>query len=191
MSKLVGVFAVLMTVTLARPGTGHAESEPPRGGARATVAGMTQEQVHAFAELADESPYRVATRLAAEPQLVPLAARAADARMSRRTTGKVMTIVGFSILGIGDIAGAAILFTTPGYPKMTGHEGRFALGTLVALGSLGIGLGLGIPGIMKMTSPSPEEERALDAYSPTRPDLAVIDSDTRHAFIAPVLGRRF
>lgn len=155
-------------------------------------AGLTSEQMQAFADLTGDSPNRIAGRFALEPHLVPLAAQAADARMSRKTTGKIMAIVGFTILGVGDIAGTAILVTTPGYPSMEGHESRFLLSAGVMLGSLAVGLALGIPGILKIARTSEEEEQALAAYTGRRSALAARPSlASGRSLLAPLFGLAF
>jgi hypothetical protein len=134
---------------------------------------LTPKQLESFSELSGDAKRTVQTRLSTNPRLVPLAAAAADARTSRRSTGKAMAIVGFTILGVGDAAGAYILVTTPGYPKVeSGHTNRIFLSVGVAVGSLALGLSLGIPGILKMTRPTEVEERALDAYSPNWRDIS-------------------
>jgi len=128
--------------------------------------GLTPEQLQAFSALTGDTPGQVSLRLTMDPRLKPIAASAADARMSRRGAGKVMAIVGFTILGVGDIVGSIIMVTTPGYPNIeSGHEGRFFVGVAVAVVSLGVGLGLAIPGLVKMARPGDEENRALDSYT--------------------------
>jgi hypothetical protein len=139
-----------------------ATTESPRSSVNLTPA-----QLDGFAELTGDGKRAVAYRLSTNPRLVPLAAAAADARASRRSTGKIMTIVGFTILGVGDIAGTYIIMSTPGYPNVKSEDrGRVYLGLGVGVLSLGVGLALAIPGLIKMASPSEVEERALDAYSP-------------------------
>ena len=157
-----------------------------------TSSGLTREQMQAFADLTGGSPYLVSRRLAAEPNLIPLAAKAADARRSRKTTGLIMTVVGFTIVGVGDIVGAGIIATTPGYPKMDGHEDRLLLGAGIVLGSLAVGLALGIPGIVKMAAPSSEEQKALDAYSRTRSLSAARPAlSSGCTLMAPLFGLTF
>jgi hypothetical protein len=131
---------------------------------------LTPEQLHAFSDLSGDSPGRVSQRLAMDPGLAPLAAAAADARMRRKSTGKVLMIVGFAILGVGDIVGTAIMVSTPGYPSNieSGQEGRLLVGVAVDLVCLGVGLALAIPGIVKMARQGDEENRALDYYAPAR-----------------------
>jgi len=132
--------------------------------------GLTSKQLHAFSDLTGDAPGQVSQRLATDPQLTPLAAAAADARMRRKSTGKVLMIVGFAILGVGDIVGTAIMASTPGYPSNieSGQEGRLLVGVAVDLVCLGVGLALAIPGIVKMARQGDEENRALDYYAPAR-----------------------
>jgi hypothetical protein len=173
---------------------GRASAAPPEAGTDGarSPGSLSQDQMKAFADLTGDSPYRISGRFATDPNLIPLAAKAADARMSRKTTGLIMTIVGFTILGAGEIASSVILVTTPGYPDMQGHERRFLLGAAIAAGSLGVGLALGIPGIMKMVRTTQEEERALDAYSPARPDLSARPAiSSSRALVAPLFGLAF
>jgi hypothetical protein len=134
---------------------------------------LTPQQIESFSELSGDAKRMVQNRLATHPKLVPLAAAAADARTSRRSTGKAMAIGGFTILGVGDIAASYILVTTPGYPNVqSGHTNRIFLSVGVAVGSLALGLSLGITGILKLAHPTEVEERALDAYSPGWRDVS-------------------
>jgi hypothetical protein len=147
--------------------------EPAPAKIAAPSATLTPQQLESFSDLTGDAKRTVQYRLSTNARLVPLAAAAADARTSRRSTGKVMAIVGFTILGVGDIAGSYILVTTPGYPNIqSGHTNRIFLSLGVAVGSLAIGLALGITGIHKMAHPTEVEERALDAYSPGWRDVS-------------------
>ena len=84
-----------------------------------------------------------------------------------------MAIVGFTILGVGDIAGTYIIVSTPGYPNVKSeNQDRMYLGVGVGVLSLAVGLALAIPGLVKMASPSEVEQRALDAYSPGWHDVS-------------------
>ena len=76
-----------------------------------------------------------------------------------------MAVVGFTVLGISDIGGAIIVVTSPGYPAIDSDAGwrQFAIGTAVALGGLGVGLAIGIPGVIK-ASKSSDEEKSLVTY---------------------------
>jgi hypothetical protein len=129
----------------------------------------------------------VLRRLTVNPRLVPLASAAADARISRKRTGKTLAIIGFVLLGVGDIAGSAIIVSTPGYPNVeSGHEDRIVAGLAVAGIGLGVGLALAIPGLVKMGRESEDEKRLREAYSPPPPRF--IGSQDLHA---QVLGRTF
>ena len=135
---------------------------------------LTPEQLDSFSELTGDGQRAVAYRLSQNPNLVPLAASAADARTSRRLTGKIMAIVGFTILGVGEITGTYLLVTTPGYPKIeSGHENRVFLSAGIALGSLAVGLALAIPGLIKMARTTEVENQALDAYAPGRREVSL------------------
>jgi len=128
---------------------------------------LTPEQLESFSDLTGDTKRTIQHRLSTNPKLIPLAAAAANAHASRRTTGKVMAIVGFTILGVGNIAGTYIVVSTPGYPNVKSeNQDRMYLGVGVGLLALAAGLALAIPGLVKMASPSEVEQRALDAYSP-------------------------
>jgi len=134
---------------------------------------LTPKQLESFSDLTGDAKRTVQHRLSTDPKLMPLAAAAADARASRRTTGKVMAIIGFTVLGVGDIAGTYIVLSTPGYPNVkTEDQGRMYLGLGVGLLSLAVGLALAIPGLVKMASLSEVEQRALDVYSPGWQDVS-------------------
>jgi hypothetical protein len=135
---------------------------------------LTAIQLEKFAELIGEPQFAVSRNLQADPRLIPYAAAAADVRVERKSTGKIMTIVGFSILGVGAIAGYVIMLEgiTQGlncgdgyYDTCNNTNSDTALtGLLVAVVSVGIGLGIGIPGIVKMARQSEEETEAVNRY---------------------------
>jgi hypothetical protein len=145
---------------------------------------VTAEQLQAFADLTGDSPQTISLRLSRDANLGPLIVSAAEARKSRKGTGLVMAIVGFTILGVGEAVGSYIMYTTPGYPNIEGHEGQFYKGAAIGLGSLAVGLALGIPGIVKMAAPGEEETAALDYYAPNRAD----SSTSRHVAAAMAPG---
>lgn len=58
-------------------------------------------QLDAFAALVGEPTNRVAQRLSNDPGVVPLAATAAEVRLRRKHTGKVLAIAGFTVFGVG------------------------------------------------------------------------------------------
>jgi hypothetical protein len=112
-------------------------------------------------------------RLLADPGLVPFAAAAADARMDRRSTGKTMTIAGFTILGVGAGVGYVVFLAgltsgmDCGYYESCEPDKSMLLGGLGLMAvSIGTGLGLGIPGIIRMARQSEAETEAARRYHP-------------------------
>lgn len=144
----------------------ESEAVEPRPSSR--PASVTGEQLQAFADLTGDTPRTISFRMARDSNLAPLIVSAAEARKSRRRVGVAMTVVGFTILGVGNVVGSVIMLSTPGYPNISGHEGQFYEGAAIAAGSLAVGLLIGIPGIIKMSSPGEEENEALDYYAPSR-----------------------
>jgi hypothetical protein len=162
-SRFVGCAFLLLAGWLS---PGMAVAQPTN---TASLAGpqLAPEQMAAFADLTGDTPHRITQRLASDPNLARLAGQAADARMSRKRAGKVMAIVGFTVLGVGDIVGTAIVISTPGYPNVEkGHEGRILLGLGIGVGALAVGLALAIPGLVKMAKASDVENQALELYAP-------------------------
>jgi hypothetical protein len=148
---------------------GNRASAPRRAGARVA---LSPEQFEAFAQLIGEPRPVVWQHLLADPGLVPLAAAAADERMSRKSSGKARTIVGFTILGAGVIAGYLILLSSirdvadcsSAYSCNDNFADHYLLALLVMGASTGIGLGIGIPGIVSMARQSEVETNAVDRY---------------------------
>jgi nitrate reductase NapE component len=157
---------LVLAAFLALPRASHAQGAP----GPAPTRGLTAEQLDAFVQLVGDPKPLVWQRLLADPGLVPYAAAAADARLERRASGKTMTIVGFSILGVGVIGGYALFMV--GYFQMFScldsescHPGSFMLGGLAVMaGGTALGLSLGIPGIIRITRPSEAENAANDRY---------------------------
>jgi hypothetical protein len=126
-------------------------------------------QLNAFAAMVDEPESVVLQRLHTVPELVPFALAAGEMRMNRKRSGKVMAITGFSILGVGAIGGLAIFVSSISASCSNdgcgaGGDGRAHLGLLVGAISVGVGLALGIPGIVRMASQSSLEEEAVARY---------------------------
>jgi hypothetical protein len=171
---LIFTSCAFFTFLVAKPAYAQTDSpEPAQAKPAAPTVELTPQQLESFSELTGDGQRLVLRRLSTNPGMVSLAAAAADARASRRSSGKAMAIIGFTILGVGDIAGAYILVTTPGYPKIqSGHGNRILLSAGVALGAVAVGLALAIPGLMKMARPTEVEEQALDAYSPGWRDVS-------------------
>ena len=167
---------LVLAAFLALPRASHAQGAPGPGPARA----LTAEQLDAFVQLTGDPKPVVWQRLLADPGLVPYAAAAADARLERRASGKTLTIIGFSVLGVG-LIGGYVLFMV-GYFQMFScldsesdscHPGSLMLGGLAVMaGSTAIGLSLGIPGIIRITRPSEAENEASARYqNPGLPPL--------------------
>ena len=145
----------------------EASAAPPAGPPPISPAQLT-----AFAELIGEPRPVVWQHLLADPGLVPLAAAAADTRMERKSTGKTMTIVGFTILGVGVGVGYYLMWS--GIMSGTDclsygstcapDDGKIRLGLLLAAVSLGVGCGIGIPGIVKMAKQTEVETQASERY---------------------------
>jgi len=112
--------------------------------------------------------------LLADPGLAPLAAAAANARIERKSSGKVMTITGFTILGVGVGVGYVIMLsaiTSTGncssdyYSNSCGpNTDRILGGLAIGVLSVGVGLAIGIPGIIHMTRQSEVETQASERY---------------------------
>ncbi len=144
-----------------------------RGSAQASA--LTDEQIAIFARMVEATGPEVATRLESDAAMRGVALGALEARESRRSSGKAMAIVGFTILGIGDIVGAVIIVTAPGYPRVeSGQTGRILLGMGVGIAAAGVGLALAIPGLVKMGRPGSVELQAIADYRRQGP--AVLDT---------------
>ena len=155
-------------------------------------------QLEAFAALVGESTSTVAQRMATDPCLVPLAAKAADARVQRKHTGKVLTIAGFTIFGVGTAIGFEIMvasmrpYNCPSNGCATGGNPGLP-GLVVALVSEAIGLAVAIPGIVKMASQSEAETEASARYHPVAALPAGMPETPIHptGFLLPLLSGTF
>jgi len=155
-------------------------------------------QLDAFAALVDESTNTVAQRLSTDPSLMPLAAKAADARMRRKHTGKVLTIAGFTIFGLGTVIGFEMIVASArpyncpsnGCPAGGNHG---LPGLVVMLVSETIGLAVAIPGIVKMASQSEAEAEASARYHPVTALRAGMPETPMHptGFLLPLLSGTF
>jgi hypothetical protein len=129
---------------------------------------ITPSQVDTFAELLGEPRERVEQRLLWDPGLVPLAAAAVDARRARKSQGKVMTIGGFTLLGVGAVVGFLVALSGPlicwDAACQSEADARARSGEVIALASAGIGLALGIPGIVMLARQSEAEDKAVERY---------------------------
>jgi hypothetical protein len=161
------IFVAALFLVAALPSLARADTASSR-------ATLDPAQLDSFAALVGEETSTVAQRIAADPSLVPFAAKAADARMRRKRTGKVLTITGFTIFGVGTAIGFEMLVAGMGSYNCpnsatngcdTGGNAARA-GLVVALVSEAIGLALAIPGIVKMARQSEEETEASARYHP-------------------------
>jgi hypothetical protein len=133
---------------------------------------ITPSQVDTFAELLGEPKETVEQRLLWDPGLAPLAAAAVDARLARKSQGKVMTIGGFTLLGVGVVAGLLVALSGPWIcwdaACQSEADAHGESGEAIALASVGIGLALGIPGIVMLARQSEAETKAVDRYQVSR-----------------------
>lgn len=161
---------LLTFLIVAFPATARAQGSgaPPAPAAPA----MTAAQLTAFAELLGETKPVVWQHLLADPGLAPLAAAAADVRIERKSSGKTMTIVGFTILGVGAGVGYAIMVSgimsgadCNAYDSQCGpNTDRMLGGLAVGILSVGVGLAIGIPGIIRMARQTELETQASERY---------------------------
>jgi hypothetical protein len=158
------------------PGSPTAHQPPPSTAAPR----LTAPQLERFAELLGEPGAVVWQNLLADPSLVPYAAAAAELREERKSSGRTMTIVGFSILAVGGIAGYVIMveglaqsmncsFSSDYSYSYSGNscnngDNTVWVGLLIGLASVGVGLGVGIPGIVRLVRQTPEETDAVNRY---------------------------
>lgn len=161
------------------------DSSPAEQPAGRAPAQLTRRQLDDFASLVGEEEELVVQRLLRDPGLIPLVAEAADTRRARRRTGMAMTIGGFGLMGVGVLLGGVMVISgiTPNHDcpyeggstcDSGGNDGEVHTGLLVMLASTAVGLSLGIPGVVRLASPSETERNALERYSnpPARPRLA-------------------
>ena len=149
---------------------------PAQGHGAPLAQSLTPTQLEAFVQLIGEPMPVVWQHLVADPGLVPLAAAAADTRTERKSSGKTMTIAGFTILGVGAITGYVIVllalrddlnqcaYGSDSCGNGNSSDGQIKLGVALALVSTGVGLALGIPGIIRMAKQTEVETAAVDRY---------------------------
>jgi hypothetical protein len=131
--------------------------------------------VDAFAELLGEPSEEVLRHLIHDPDLVPVAAEAADVRLRRKGSGKAMTTAGFVFVGLGLTLSivTALLSTMPAPGTCDSAHGECqdqpmgAKAEAIAVGGLvtaGLGLALAIPGIVRMARQTEVETQAVERY---------------------------
>jgi hypothetical protein len=164
-------FLVVSIPAVARAQGGAAPLAPLPVAPAPAAPSITAAQLTAFAELIGEPKPVVWQRLHDDPGFVPLAAAAADARMERRSSGKALTIAGFTILGVGVVTGYVIMYsgllsgTDCSYGNSCGpNTDRILGGLTVAILSIGVGTAIGVPGIFRMTKQSDVETQASERY---------------------------
>jgi hypothetical protein len=146
---------------------------------------ITAEQLDAFVELTREPKPWVWYRLVREPDLVPYAVAAADARLERRATGRRRATVGFTLLGVGSIIGAGLwlkgLQENIGCGEKSGCGASRVthFGLPLMLMSIAIGGGLGISGIATASGTSQTEHQALVRYRTPPAPLPATTPDPR------------
>lgn len=165
--------------TLAVPAVARAQGEsthpspPPRAGAVPYTPVITAAQVEAFAELLGEPEGKVEQRLLWDPGLAPLAVAAINARVARKSAGRTMMICGFTLLGAGATVGVVVALSGPllcfddACQRRKDESNR--AGETIILASLGIGLLVAIPGIIKTASQTDSEVQAMNRYQTSEP----------------------
>jgi hypothetical protein len=148
------------------PPAGEKAASAPTPSPAATSPALTPAQIKSFAEVVDDKEDAVHERLMNDPSLLPAALRAVDARESRHRSGTTMAVAGFSIAGIGQIAGTIVALTAPGYPLVQTDAGRQQLivGLAVAVLAHAVGLPIAVPGVVRLASASDLEKQVAGEY---------------------------
>lgn len=152
------------------------DSEPCAGPTFA-VPDLTAEQLEAFSHLVGEPQAVVLRHLQLDPGLMPLAVSAATERIRRKRSGKIRAVVGFSIFGAGLIAGYVVkessrTMSCSAQPDTcdSDRSTRSGLGIFIGVVAAAVGLGIGIPGLVRMGKQSEAEYDALNRYlEPAQP----------------------
>jgi len=108
---------------------------------------------------------------------MPLAVSAATERIRRKRSGKIRAVVGFSIFGAGLIAGYVVkessrTMSCSAQPDICDSDRgtRSGLGIFIGVVAAAVGLGIGIPGLVRMGKQSEAEYDALNRYlEPAQP----------------------
>jgi hypothetical protein len=129
-----------------------------------------------FAGVVSDDPSIVEQRLVWDPALVPMAAAAMDAGLSRRRVGLTLTVAGFSAAVVGLVLGAVVWASgirltsdcpyeggsnceSPGNDEATMHKGK-----MIMVISMVAGLSAGIPGVIILGGSSQAEDDVLQRY---------------------------
>jgi hypothetical protein len=125
---------------------------------------MTASQIEAFGQLVGEPQGVVSRHLQLDPGLIPLAVDAANEHTRRKRSGRIRAWVGFSIFGAGAIVGDVVMESTDTMgcdvqqnACLSERGDRLALGIIFAVVSASVGLGIGIPGLVRMGKQSQAE----------------------------------
>ena len=193
----------------ARPLAFASDGQAPPASSTGAPIGITREQFEAFVQLTGDPKPDVWQRLQLDPSLVPLAAAAGEARLERRSSGKVRTIVGFTIFGVGMAAGYVVFLATLADSTNCNNYGYESscsdkdvskglwTAVIIWVAFVGVGLGIGILGIISMVKQSEMETAVMDRYQYGRnalpPALYPSQSMARpaRAFRVPILSITF
>jgi hypothetical protein len=132
---------------------------------------MTASQIEAFGQLVGEPQGVVSRHLQLDPGLIPLAVDAANEHTRRKRSGRIRAWVGFSIFGVGAIVSDIVIESShtmgcSSQPDICNDERgtRFSTGIIIGVVAASVGLGIGIPGLVRMGKQSEAEYYALDRY---------------------------
>jgi len=181
---------------------------PPQSLSLLASPTITAAQLEAIAELFSAPREEVRQRLQLDPELVVLALEAARRGKEREQRGKVMTGLGWTLVGVGLSVAVGILMN-PSFSmscgdgcqttknKVAGEDTFLA----VAFGWVALGLGVAIPGMFVLRQTSDIENQAVLRYqlldpersrTPPRPIAnAVFHVSTGRSFQFPLLSFRF
>lgn len=167
-----------------------------------SVPTMTAEQLEAFAQLVGEPLPAVLGRLQLDPGLLPLAVDAAKERVRRKRSGKWRVAVGFGMVGLGAPVGYIVKESSRSMacdarPDTCDRERgtRQSTGIIIAVVSAAVGLGIGIPGLVRMGKQSEAEYVAVNRYQEALPqairEQGLVAAPCRFALSLPLLGIHF
>lgn len=161
-TETLGLFLLGVLFAVASPARAEEPAKPAKD--------IVPVQISTFARMVEAPEADVAARLAADPRLRSLALRAVEARAERKSSAKSQAITGFVILGVGNIAGIAIMASTPVPPPgESADSSKAVLGLGVALAATGVGLAIAIPGLVSMGRAGPDELQAIAEYRQQQP----------------------
>ena len=124
------------------------------------MAAITAAQIDTFADLLAESRDSVGLRLHHDPELVPVAVAAANARQERQRSGRNWMIAGFTLVGLG--ATVWVLMTVPIAPPAEVEHNATADAVFAV--SAVLGLAAATYGIIKVAVRTDAETEAVRRY---------------------------